>query len=70
MWGMLAWLVSAPPVLLLIVVPYVLWRPALFLTLPLGLVYSVGLYALTLRPLARMLQPREHAILKAVTTQE
>ena len=66
-WGMLAWLVSAPPVLALIVLPYIFWRPGLILTLPLGLAYSVGLYAFTLRPLARLLQRREFEILEAVT---
>ncbi len=70
MWGLLAWLVSAPPVLALIVLPYIFWKPGLALTLPLGVVYSLGLYTLTLRPLARLLQRREHAILEAVTTQE
>jgi hypothetical protein len=36
LWGLLAWLVSAPPVLALIVLPYVFWKPGLALTLPLG----------------------------------
>jgi hypothetical protein len=70
MWGMLAWAISAPPVLALIVLPYIFWRPGLALTLPLGLIYSVGLYALTLKPLARLLQRREYDVLEAVTTQE
>jgi hypothetical protein len=69
-WGMLAWVVSAPPVLALIVLPYVLWQPALIVTIPAAIVYSVGLYALTLKPLARLFQRREHAILEAVTAQE
>jgi hypothetical protein len=70
LWGLLAWLVSAPPVLALIVLPYVFWKPGLALTLPLGAVYSLGLYALTLKPLARLLQRREYAILEAVTAEE
>jgi hypothetical protein len=70
LWGLLAWLVSAPPVLILTVLPYVLWRPALVLTLPLGLVYSVGLYALTLKPLAQLLARRESQILRAVTSED
>ena len=61
-----AWSVSAVPVLALTVLPYLYWRPGLWLTLPLGAVYSVGLYVLTLGPLARLLQIREHEILKAV----
>ena len=69
-WGMLAWAVSAPPVLAFIVLPYVFWRPGLFLTLPLGAAYSIGLYALTLKPLARLLQRREYEILRAVTAEE
>jgi ABC-2 type transport system permease protein len=69
-WGMLAWIVSAPPVLALIVLPYILWKPALVITIPLAITYSVGLYALTLKPLAKLLQRREHAILEAVTAQE
>ena len=70
LWGLLAWLVSAPPVLALIVLPYVFWKPGLALTLPLGAVYSLGLYALTLKPLARLLQRREYTILEAVTAEE
>jgi hypothetical protein len=70
LWGMLAWFISAPPVLALIVLPYVLWKPGLLLTLPLGAVYSLGLYVLTLKPLARLLQRREHVILKVVASEE
>jgi hypothetical protein len=70
MWGMLAWLVSAPPVLALVVLPYVFWKPGLLLTLPLGLLYSLGLYGFTVKPLARLLGRREHDILAAVTAQE
>lgn len=70
MWGMLAWAVAALPVLALIVLPYIFWRPGLALTLPLGAAYSVGLYALTLKPLARLLERREHEIWQAVTAQE
>jgi hypothetical protein len=70
MWGMLAWLVSAPPVLALIVLPYVFWKPGLLLTLPLGLLYSLGLYGFTLKPLARLLGRREHDVLAAVTAHE
>ena len=70
LWGMLAWALSAPPILALIVLPYIFWRPALVVTLPLGIVYSVGLYLLTLKPLARFLQRREHAVLEAVTREQ
>ena len=70
LWGLLAWLMSSPPVLALIVLPYIFWKPGLVLTLPLGAAYSLGLYALTLKPLARLLRRREYAILEAVTAQE
>ncbi|MDX9953554.1 MAG: hypothetical protein RBT75_05640 [Anaerolineae bacterium] len=67
MWSMLAWVVSIPPVIVLIALPYALWRPALWFTLPLALLYGVGLNALTLKPLARLLQKREDGILEAIT---
>jgi hypothetical protein len=70
LWGILAWLLSAPPVLALIVLPYAFWKPGLALTLPLGAMYSLGLYALSLKPLARLLQRREHAVLMAVAAEE
>jgi hypothetical protein len=70
LWGMLAWLVSAPPILVLIVLPYIFWRPGLALTLPLGVVYSLGLYGLTLKPLVRLLRRREHVILESVTAED
>jgi hypothetical protein len=70
MWGMLAWVISAPPVLALILLPYVFWKPALVITIPAAIVYSVALYALTLKPLAKLFQRREHAILETVTAQE
>ncbi len=49
--------------------PYLFWKPALLFTLPVCILYSVGLYALTLKPLARLLQMRFHAILAAVATE-
>jgi hypothetical protein len=69
-WGLLAWVVSAPPVLALILLPYIFWRPALVIAIPAAIVYSVGLYALTIKPLTKLFQRREHAILEAVTTTE
>ena len=69
MWGMLAWLISGVPMALLLVLPYIFWKPALFVTIPLAILYSVGVYALTLKPLATLLQRREHTILEAVTTE-
>ncbi|MBN1430047.1 MAG: hypothetical protein JXB07_16880 [Anaerolineae bacterium] len=70
LWGLLAWLIATPPVLVLIVLPYFLWKPALIFTMPLGTVYCVGLYWITLKPLAQLLQRRERAILDAVVSEE
>jgi hypothetical protein len=66
LWGFLGALAS-PPVLLLFLVPYAFWTPGLWITAPLAVIYSVGAYWLTLRPLAEQLQKREHAILSAVS---
>jgi uncharacterized membrane protein len=70
LWGLLAWTVSIVPILLLVVLPYFVWKPALILTLPLGFVASIGFYALTLKPLARLLQYRESSVLDVVTADE
>jgi hypothetical protein len=70
LWGMLAWLVSAPPVVLMVVVPFLFWRPGLVLTLPLAAVYAGALYGFTLGSLARLLGRREYRILDAVVAQE
>jgi hypothetical protein len=69
-WGLLAWVVSAPPVLAMVMLPYIFWRPGLVLTIPLAALYSGMLYGLTLKPLSRLLQRREHSIWSAVTAQE
>jgi hypothetical protein len=70
LWGILAWLIATPPVMLLVILPYFFWRPGLIITLPLGIVYSLGLYAITLTPLASLLQRRERPILDAVSAEE
>lgn len=69
LWGMLAWFISGIPMTLLLVLPYIFWKSALFVTIPAAFLYSAGLYALTLKPLARLLQRRENAILEAVITE-
>ncbi len=69
LWGMLAWFISGIPMTLLLVLPYIFWKPALFVTIPVAFLYSVGLYAITLKPLAKLLQSRENAILEAVITE-
>jgi hypothetical protein len=68
MWGVLAWLLSAAPLLALLLLPYLFWRPGLAFALPLGPAYSLGLYLSTLKPLARLLRNQEHRILQAVTS--
>ncbi len=67
MWGLLAWLLGTPPVGLLVLLPYFLWKPGLWLTIPLSALYGGGLYWLTLKPLATLLQSRQHIILERVT---
>jgi hypothetical protein len=62
----LAWLVGTPIPLGLFLVPLVLWRPGQILTLPLAVAYGLGLYALTLGPLARLVDQRSHQISEAV----
>ncbi len=66
-WSFLAWILGTPPVALLILLPYFLWKPALWITLPLSALYSVGLYWLTLKPLAKLLRNRQHIVLERVT---
>jgi len=67
LWGLAAWGVSAAPVLAMIVLPYLFWRPGWAITLPLAALYSGFLYAVTLRPLSRLLMRREHAVVEAVS---
>lgn len=67
LWAMLAWITSLPALGILVVLPYFFWRPALFVTLPLAVLYSVGLYVAMLKPLAGLLSRREHRILAAIT---
>ncbi|MEJ5309822.1 MAG: hypothetical protein WHX52_08625 [Anaerolineae bacterium] len=69
LWGMLAWFIAGIPMTLLLVLPYILWKPALFITIPVAFLYSIGLYAITLKSLAKLLQSRENAILEAVITE-
>jgi hypothetical protein len=69
LWGFIG-LLASPPVLLLVLVPYVLWPPGLALTLPAALIYSLGIYGLTLKPLAQWLQRREFQILAKVTSDD
>jgi hypothetical protein len=54
-------------VLAMIVLPYLFWRPGWAITLPLAALYSGFLYAVTLRPLSRLLMRREHAVVEAVS---
>ncbi|MHB0877888.1 MAG: hypothetical protein ACYC5O_17765 [Anaerolineae bacterium] len=67
LWVFMAWLVASPPPVLLVGLPYLLWRPGVLIALPVAVVYSVGLYAVTLGPLARLMDRRVDRILAAVT---
>jgi len=69
-WGMLAWLVSALPVLALILLPYTFWKPGLMITIPLAAAYCASLYLLTLKPLAKLLRRQEYVILEAVSAKD
>jgi len=63
----IAWTVGMPPIVALFVLPALLWPPAQIFTLPLAAMYSFGLYALTLKPIATLMDRRTHQILEAVT---
>ncbi|NLF11758.1 MAG: hypothetical protein GX597_08210 [Anaerolineaceae bacterium] len=63
----IAWTVGTPPIVALFVLPALLWPPAQIVTLPLAAVYAFGLYALTLKPIATLMDRRTHQILEAVT---
>jgi hypothetical protein len=66
LWPLLSWMITAPPVCILFILPYFLWRPGLAITLPLAALYGVGLYMITLKPLARLLDRRTHSIYEAI----
>lgn len=67
LWTFMAWLAASPPCLLLIALPYLLWRPGLPIAVPVAVAYDIGLYAATLMPLARLMDRRVERILEAVT---
>jgi hypothetical protein len=67
LWGLAAWGVSALPVLAMVVLPYLFWRPGWAITLPLAVLYSGAVYVVTLRPLSRLLARREYAVAEAVS---
>ncbi len=67
LWLLASWAIAAPPVCLLFILPYFLWRPGLAITLPLAALYSAALYVLTLKPLARLLDRRTHSIYEAIS---
>jgi hypothetical protein len=68
LWGLIAWVLSEIPIVLLIVLPYFLWKPAFYVTLPLCGLYAVGLYLLTLKPLGRFFLSREYEVFQAITS--
>jgi hypothetical protein len=69
-WIMFAWIIGSLPVGALCVIPLFFWPPGLAITLPLAGLYSVGLYLLTLKPLADLLDRRVHQIQEAITENE
>ena len=69
LWLILSWMVAAPPVCLLFFLPYFLYRPALAIALPLAALYAAGLYVLTLKPLARLLDRNTHSIYEAINVE-
>ncbi|HSJ55076.1 MAG TPA: hypothetical protein VLC52_15145 [Anaerolineae bacterium] len=62
-----AWTVGTPPLVALFLLPPLLWPPGQIIALPLAAAYAFGLYALTLKPLAALVDRRTHQILEAVT---
>lgn len=68
-WALLGFAAQGP-VMVLILLPYALWKPALIVTLPLAGLYSAAIYIVTLQPLARLLQRREYDILRAVARED
>lgn len=67
-WGMLAWAVASLPVLLLILLPNFLCPALLWVTVPLSVLYAVGVYVITLKPMAQLMMRRESAIFEAITS--
>jgi hypothetical protein len=66
LWSLLAWLLTLPLAVVFVVLPYALYRPALWATLPLGLALSGAAFWFALRPLARLMLRREQQILTTV----
>ena len=49
LWSLLAWLLTLPLAVVFVVLPYALYRPALWATLPLGVLLSGAAFAFTVR---------------------
>lgn len=62
----LAWMAGTPIPMALFLLPYFFWKPAQIITLPLAAAYGLGLFALTLGPLARLIDRRSHQISEAI----
>jgi hypothetical protein len=62
-----AWMLGTPPLMALFLLPPLFWPPGQFIALPLAAVYAFGLYSVTLKPLAALIDRRAHQILEAVT---
>ena len=66
LWSLLVWLIMLPLAVVFVALPYALYRPALWATLPLGLALSGAAFWFALRPLARLMLRREQQILTTV----
>ena len=69
-WIMFAWIIGTLPVGALCVVPLFFWTPGLFITMPIAGLYAVGVYWLTLKPLAGLVDRRTHQIMEAIVEDE
>jgi hypothetical protein len=70
LWSLLVWLITLPLAVVFVVLPYALYRPALWVALPAGLALSGAAFWFSLRPLARLMLRREPEILAAVLKED
>jgi hypothetical protein len=67
-WGLIAWGVSSLPVAILVLVPRYFNPAFLWVTIPFCTVYTLGIYIITLKPLAGLMLRRESALFEAITS--
>jgi hypothetical protein len=66
MGSFLAWTAGTPIPMALFLLPYFFWKAGQILTLPLAAAYGLGLFSLTLGPLARLLDRRSYQLSEAI----